>query len=283
MSNEHHLRGGHARDPVCGMTVDPVHAAAEVEHAGTRYFFCSTGCAAKFRADPTRYVTTETADPGAMPRGSQPAAPPPARRGTTYTCPMHPEIIRDKPGACPICGMALEPVTPAPEDEENAELVDMRRRFWVSTLLTLPVVAIAMRHILPRLAHVASPALLGWLELALATPVVLWGGWPFFVRAWRSVVTWNLNMYTLIGLGVAVAYTYSVVAHLFPAAFPASFRDHAGFHEQCVERIFNDIKQSCRPEKLSVFARYTRRGGLDINPFRSDFETAPTLGRLIRQ
>jgi Cu+-exporting ATPase len=143
---------------------------------------------------------------------------------------MHPEIIRDRPGACPICGMALEPRAVTLDEEENPELVDMRRRFWWSTLLTVPLVAIAMRHLLPGdpLARMLPHALPGWLEMLLATPVVLWGGRPFFVRAWRSVVTWNLNMYTLIGLGVAVAYAYSVVAHLFPSIFPASLRNAAG-------------------------------------------------------
>src|SRR6266511_498183 len=219
---------GLARDPVCGMTVNPAAAAAEVEYEGTRYYFCSSGCAAKFRADPARYVTVRAADPGATPRGSEPR--PPSPPGTTYTCPMHPEIIRDRPGACPICGMALEPRTVTLDEAENPELVAMRRRFWWSTLLTVPVVAIAMRHLLPgdALARIVPHELPGWLEMLLATPVVLWGGWPFFVRAWRSVVTWNLNMYTLIGLGVAVAYTYSLVARFFPSIFPASFRTAAG-------------------------------------------------------
>ena len=212
--------GSSVRDPVCGMAVDPERAAAEVEYAGTKYYFCSAGCAAKFRADPERYVKP--------PEPKPPAPPPPA--GTLYTCPMHPEIIRDAPGACPICGMALEPRTVTLEEGENPELVSMRRRFWVSTALTLPVFVIAMRHYLPGnpLGQFASPAVLAWLELLLASPVVLWGGWPFFVRGWRSVVTWNLNMYTLIALGVAVAYAFSLVAHLFPGLFPASFRNQAG-------------------------------------------------------
>jgi len=217
--HEHHA-GSSVRDPVCGMTIDPAKAAAKVEYAGTKYYFCSAGCAAKFRADPERYVKP--------PEPKPPAPPPPA--GTLYTCPMHPEIIRDAPGACPICGMALEPRTVTLEEGENPELVSMRRRFWVSTALTLPVFVIAMRHYLPGnpLGQFASPAVLAWLELLLASPVVLWGGWPFFVRGWRSVVTWNLNMYTLIALGVVVAYVYSVVAHLFPGLFPASFRNQAG-------------------------------------------------------
>jgi len=212
--------GSSVRDPVCGMTIDPAKAAAKVEYAGTKYYFCSAGCAAKFRADPERYVKP--------PEPKPPAPPPPA--GTLYTCPMHPEIIRDAPGACPICGMALEPRTVTLEEGENPELVSMRRRFWVSTALTLPVFVIAMRHYLPGnpLGQFASPAVLAWLELLLASPVVLWGGWPFFVRGWRSVVTWNLNMYTLIALGVAVAYAFSLVAHLFPGLFPASFRNQAG-------------------------------------------------------
>ncbi len=171
--------------------------------------------------------------PGVCPKcgmALEPEVPSPAAQATEYVCPMHPEIVRDAPGACPICGMALEPRVVTLEEGENAELVDMRRRFWMSTALTLPVFLIAMRHYLPGdpLARIASPPLLAWLELLLATPVVLWGGWPFFVRGWRSVVTWNLNMYTLIALGVAVAYAYSVVAHLFPGLFPASFRNDVG-------------------------------------------------------
>ena len=172
-------------------------------------------------------------EPGACPKCGMALEPEPTAAPTTrteYVCPMHPEIVRDQPGACPICGMALEPRTMTAEEEENPELVDMRRRFWVSVVLTVPVFMIAMAELLPgdTLQGLASLGALSWVELALATPVVLWGAWPFFVRAWRSVVTWNLNMFTLIGLGVAVAYTYSVVATLFPEIFPASFRDEAG-------------------------------------------------------
>ena len=162
---------------------------------------------------------------------STPGAAPSAGGGpVTYVCPMHPEIVRDAPGACPICGMALEPRTVALEPEENLELVSMGRRFWVSAVFTVPVFAIAMRHLLPGdpLGRLVSGPVLAWLEFVLATPVVLWGGWPFFVRAWRSVMTGNLNMYTLIGLGVVVAYGYSLVAHFFPGIFPASFRNPMG-------------------------------------------------------
>src|SRR5574341_1146267 len=171
--------------------------------------------------------------PGACPKcgmALEPEVPAPAAHRTEYVCPMHPEIVCDAPGACPICGMALEPRTVTLEQEENPELVDMRRRFWVSTLLTVPVFVIAMRHLLPGdpLSRLLSHQLLSWLEFLLATPVVVWGGWPFFVRGGRSVVTWNLNMYTLIALGVVVAYAYSVVAHLFPGLFPPSFRSPTG-------------------------------------------------------
>jgi Cu+-exporting ATPase len=144
---------------------------------------------------------------------------------------MHPEIVRDEPGSCPICGMALEPRTVTLEEEENPELIDMRRRFWVSVVLTLPVLVIAMSEYLPGgnpLQRLVPPTVLSWLELLLASPVILWGAWPFFVRGWRSLVTRNLNMFTLIGLGVGVAYVYSLVAHLFPDIFPASFRDEVG-------------------------------------------------------
>lgn len=149
---------------------------------------------------------------------------------TEYTCPMHPEIVRDSPGSCPICGMALEPRTISIDDEENPELRDMQRRFWVSAVLTLPVFAIGMSDLIPGqpLQGAVSPGSLSWIQLALATPVVLWGGWPFFVRAWQSLVNRSLNMFTLIGLGVTVAFVYSVVATLFPDIFPHSFSGHGG-------------------------------------------------------
>ncbi len=160
------------------------------------------------------------------------AQPAPGTNATEYTCPMHPEIVRDGPGSCPICGMALEPrtVTAPDENEENPELVDMTRRFWVSTALTVPLVVIAMAHDLPGqfLSHMAAPAALRWVEVALATPVVLWGGWPFFVRAWQSLVFRSLNMFTLIGLGVSVAFVFSLIATLFPGVFPATFHNDDG-------------------------------------------------------
>ncbi|HVT60690.1 MAG TPA: copper-translocating P-type ATPase [Thermoanaerobaculia bacterium] len=166
------------------------------------------------------------------PRGTAPEpVPQPAKPvATKWTCPMHPEVVRDEPGGCPICGMALEPMTVSASEQESAELVDMTRRFWVSTALTIPVFVIAMSDYLPGrpLDGIVAPGMVGWLALLLTTPVVLWGGWPFFVRGWQSVTNRSLNMFTLIGLGVGVAYAYSMIATLLPGIFPASFRDESG-------------------------------------------------------
>jgi len=171
--------------------------------------------------------------PGSCPKcgmALEPVAPVAAATRTEWVCLMHPEIVRDAPGSCPKCGMALEPRATAGGEEENAELVDMRRRFWIGVALTIPLVAVAMGEHLPGhpLARIATMSTLGWLQLVLATPVVLWGGWPFFVRGWHSVVHRSLNMFTLIGLGVGVAYLYSLVAKLFPGIFPPSFRLEGG-------------------------------------------------------
>jgi Cu+-exporting ATPase len=147
-----------------------------------------------------------------------------------YTCPMHPQIVRDKPGNCPICGMTLEPRTVSLAEEKNPELAYMTRRFWVGVVLSVPLLLIAMSDFIPRnpLERIVSMRVLGWLQFALATPVVVWGGWSFFVRGWQSIVNRSLNMFTLIGLGVAVAYLFSVIAKLFPGLFPASFRNASG-------------------------------------------------------
>ena len=206
-------------DPVCGMTVDPARAAGSSKYGDTTYYFCSAGCKAKFDANPAAYADGLAQEPETV---SAPA------KKREWTCPMHPEIVRDAPGSCPICGMALEPRTVSLDEEENAELKDMTRRFWVSTALTVPLVTLAMLRHVPGVFPHGVMSWPSWIELALATPVVLWGGWPFFQRAWWSVVNRHLNMFTLIGLGVAVAYVYSVFATLFPKFFPPSFRDHAG-------------------------------------------------------
>jgi Cu+-exporting ATPase len=221
-------------DPVCGMTVDPDRAAGQYEYKGETYYFCSTHCLHKFREDPERFLNKPAASPMTqlsrqpMTDAALPPPPTPAQK-IEYTCPMHPEVIRDAPGSCPICGMALEPRTATLEDD-TSELDDMKRRLWVSAALSLPLLALAMSELLPGdpLRMAIGPRWVSWVQLLLAAPVVLWGGWPFFVRAWYSLVTRNLNMFTLIGLGVAVAFSYSVVATFAPQIFPASFRDHVG-------------------------------------------------------
>jgi len=254
-----------ATDPVCGMSVDVDSNKPTIEHEGVAYHFCSEGCSKRFAEQPEKYLGTGSgeaqsgrdhdhntdvsstepdytcpmhpevrqAGPGDCPKcgmALEPASPAPPGSLVEFTCPMHPEIVRDAPGDCPICGMALEPKTVSVEDEENPELRDMRRRFWVSTLLVVPLLVVAMgRHIAGvSFDWLATARGLDLIELILATPVVLWGAWPFFVRGWRSITTRNLNMFTLIGLGVGVAYVYSVIAALFPEIFPASFRDGGG-------------------------------------------------------
>ena len=206
------------KDPVCGMWVDPHTAKHRAEHAGRPYYFCSAGCREKFLADPQRYLA---------PAEGRPAAPP-VPEGTIYTCPMHPEVRQVGPGSCPICGMALEPVMATAETGPNPELVDMRRRFRIGLALTVPVVALEMGGHFLGLDHLVGRPLLNWAQLLLATPVVLWAGWPFFVRGWRSIVTRNLNMFTLIAMGTGVAWLYSAVATLAPGVFPAAFRGMGG-------------------------------------------------------
>ena len=223
-----------ATDPVCGMTVTPEGAAATASHDGETYLFCSTGCHRKFVADPERYLRPADEEPGACcdhpAPGAAGAASRPADPGTIYTCPMHPEIEQVGPGSCPKCGMALEPKTISAEEPDDPEMRSMTVRFWTSAALTVPLLILTMGRMIPGLpieGWMSSPV--GpWLELLLATPVVLWGGWPFFVRAVESVRHRSLNMFTLIGLGVAVAYVYSLAATVAPGIFPASFRDHAG-------------------------------------------------------
>jgi Cu+-exporting ATPase len=216
---------GRLTDPVCGMQVDPETTAHRHEHDGQTYVFCSAHCLGKFRDDPQRYLAAET--PARAARG-EPTAHAAASR---YTCPMHPEVIRDAPGECPICGMALEPMgVPADEEGPNPELVDFTRRLWVGALLTVPLLVLTMG---PYVGFTAARDLFSertalWVELILATPVILWAGWPFFVRGVKSVLNRSLNMFTLIAMGVGASYLFSVVAVLAPGIFPAGFRDAEG-------------------------------------------------------
>jgi P-type Cu+ transporter len=225
------------KDPVCGMLVVPETAAGSVEHNGRTYYFCSRGCIERFRDDPARFLADGAPVPehlvalGAVTQA--PAVVSQARpAGTnTYTCPMHPEIVSDRPGSCPICGMALEPRTLSSEDDDvDPELVDMSRRFWISLVLTIPLLLLSMAEMIPGLGlpSFLSGRALVWIQLALATPVVVWGGFPFFERGWASLVHRKLNMFTLIALGTGAAYVFSAIAALAPAVFPASFRNHQG-------------------------------------------------------
>ena len=200
-------------DPVCGMAVDPATTTHHARHDGSDYPFCSDGCRRKFIADPQRYLTPN----------ADAAEPVPA--GTLYTCPMHPEIVQEGPGTCPLCGMALEPAMPSLEEGEHPELTDFRRRFWWSLPLSVATMALAMLAMTPVL-HGLSPDLRVWIELALATPVVLWAGWPFLQRWAQSIRHRSPNMWTLIGTGVLAAYGYSVVATIAPGLFPPSFQQH---------------------------------------------------------
>jgi Cu+-exporting ATPase len=209
------------KDPVCGMDVTPERAAGTTDYQGKTYYFCSVHCLEKFRSHPEEYSEVS-------PAGRRRAASGEDLR--EYTCPMHPEVVRVGPGSCPKCGMDLEPLMVTMHEEESPELMDMRRRFWVAVVLSIPVAASAMGMHIPchPLERLMPGALWGWLELVLSTPVVLWAGWPFFERFWSSLRNRSLNMFTLIGLGVGVAYLYSIVAKLFPGIFPDSFRSASG-------------------------------------------------------
>jgi Cu+-exporting ATPase len=221
MDHHVHSEGGQPAasgviDPVCGMTVDPHKTPHRHTHHGRPYYFCSAGCRTKFAADPAKYLSGKDKAPEAV------------AEGTIYTCPMHPEVRQIGPGACPICGMALEPEIATADAGSNPELADMTRRFWIGLALTIPVFVLEMgAHLFGAHAWIGQ-TLSNWLQFAFATPVVLWAGWPFFERGSQSLVTRNLNMFTLIALGTGVAYAYSVIATVAPGLFPATFRGHGG-------------------------------------------------------
>jgi P-type Cu+ transporter len=216
LSQKPGIAPGGARDPVCGMMVDLVGAEHRHEHAGNTYFFCSNGCRERFAAEPARYL-----------KATLPAPSPSSEAEVSWTCPMHPDIVRNGPGSCPICGMALEPMTPSAGEAVNPELRDMTHRFWVCVGLSLPLVGLAMTKDFARPAALA-PQVAAWLQLLIATPAVLWGGWLFFLRGWRSIVNRRLNMFSLIALGTGIAYAYSLVATVAPGIFPPSFRTSEG-------------------------------------------------------
>lgn len=296
-------------DPVCGMTVESQSAAGSYEYEGKRYYFCSQHCLEKFRAEPARYVTSEQVNaqkeshlpaddkadiytcpmhpevrqqgPGSCPKCGMALEPvsitAPATK-TEYTCPMHPQIVRDEPGFCPICGMALEPRTVTGE-EANAELLDMTRRFKVSLVLTVPLLLLAMSDLIPGqpVQHAFSPAILTYIQLVLASPVVLWGGWPFFQRGWASVVNRSLNMFTLIAVGTGVAYLYSIVATFAPGLFPASFRGHGGEVGVYFEVSAVIITLVLLGQVLELRARSQTSGAI-----RALLELAPKTARRIR-
>src|SRR3982751_5416017 len=207
--------GAKVRDPVCGMTVNPAQSQHRFDHNGQTYHFCSAGCRTKFAADPDRYLN----------RSNEAASVP---EGAIFICPMHPQIRQAGPGSCPICGMALEPELTSLDAPPNPELADMTRRFWVGLALSVPPVVLEMGGHLVGGHGWVDQTLSNWIQLVFATPVVIWAGWPFFVRAWQSLLTRNLNMFTLIAMGTGVAYLYSVIGTLTPESFPASFRGHGG-------------------------------------------------------
>jgi Cu+-exporting ATPase len=214
--HDHHAGGATSvRDPVCGMTVDPAKSQHRFDYRGDTYHFCSAGCRTKFAADPQTYLD-KTKPKAAVPEG------------TIYTCPMHPQIRQVGPGSCPICGMALEPEVASLDAPPNPELADMTRRFWVGLVLALPAVVLEMGGHLVGGHGLIDQTLSNWIQLVFATPVVIWAGWPFFVRGWQSLKTRNLNMFTLIAMGTGVAYGYSLVGTIAPDIFPATFRGHGG-------------------------------------------------------
>jgi Cu+-exporting ATPase len=206
--------GAREIDPVCGMRLDPATLKHYFDIAGRRFHFCSADCRAKFEADPNAYHKRKAATSH------------PAKAGVTYTCPMHPQIRMEGPGNCPICGMTLESLTASGAAAPNSEVADMTRRFWIALALTLPVFVLEMGSHIPGLGlnAIIPPFISSWVQFGLATPVVLWAGWPFFQRGWVSLISRHLNMFTLISLGTGTAYIYSLAATLVPSHFPAAFR-----------------------------------------------------------
>ncbi|HUQ49236.1 MAG TPA: YHS domain-containing protein, partial [Terriglobales bacterium] len=295
-------------DPVCGMTVTAARSAGSVKHQGVTYYFCGKSCVARFEADPEKYLhrsgfeemptaqggqETQSAamyicpmdpevrqqGPGACPKCGMareretPVLSAPAK--TAYTCPMHPEIIRNEPGSCPICGMALEPRVVAAIEEDDPELRDMTRRFWVSAAITLPLFVMAMAEMFPSMRQTFHSRAFAWVQMLSATPVVLWGGWPFFQRAWASLVNRHLNMFTLIGLGTAAAYLYSAIAVLFPQLLPHSAM-HSGIPALYFEAAAVIVTLVLLGQVLELRARKKTGGAI-----KALLELSPTTARLV--
>ena len=256
-----------ATDPVCGMRVDPAASKHRAEHGGQTFHFCSAGCRTKFVADPGRYLGGPD-----NARRAEPVAP-----GAVYTCPMHPQVRQPGPGSCPICGMALEPEVPTGEAEPNHELIDFTRRFWIGLALTVPVFALEMGGHLLGLDHLVERGTSNWLQLLLGTPVVLWAGWPFFVRGWRSVVNRSLNMFTLIALGTGVAWLFSVAATVAPGLFPPAFRAPDGSVGVYFEAAAVIVVLVLLGQLLELRAR-ERTGGA----IRALLDLAPAMARRVR-
>jgi len=306
------------KDPVCGMMITKEEAAAQSRENGETYLFCSAHCLHKFEAHPEKYVQERASgasdheemvdqakkeggisstytcpmhpeirrqSPGSCPKcgmALEPLSLSVPDEAEEYTCPMHPEVVSDKPGNCPKCGMALEPrkVSAADQEEQNPELADMRKRFLVSMVVTIPLLTLAMWHMIPGLPYAWMPSagVLNYVQLALATPVVLYGGWPFFVRGWQSVVHRSLNMFTLIGLGVGVAYLYSVIAALLPGLFPGSFRGERGEVDVYFEAAAVIVTLVLLGQFLELKAR--SRSGAAIKALLG---LSPKTARLIRE
>ncbi|WP_163990343.1 heavy metal translocating P-type ATPase [Pyxidicoccus caerfyrddinensis] len=298
----------HAIDPVCGMKVDPLAPkGGSLEHEGHHYFFCNPKCRERFRADPARYLAPSSTEPeppaapgtlymcpmdpevrqdhpGACPKcgmALEPESPPVLEARVEYVCPMHPEVVRDGPGSCPICGMALEPRTVLPEEAPDPELQSMRRRFRVGLGLTVPLLALAMSDMIPGqpVQHAVPASVLAWAQLVLATPVVLWGGWPFFARGWTSVRNRHLNMFTLIALGTGAAYLFSVFATVFPGALPHGLRTgHGGSAPLYFEAAAVIVTLVALGQVLELRARHATSGAL-----RALLSLAPAIARRIRE
>jgi P-type Cu+ transporter len=289
MEHKHHLpitsanaRPVLTKDPVCGMSVDPATAKHKSEHAGATYYFCCAGCRGKFVADPARYLAEPAHAPSRAPHDhahhpSPSPSPTSTPADTIYTCPMHPEIRQEHPGSCPICGMALEPEIATEATGPSAELVDMTRRFWVALALSIPVFALEMGGHFLDLHRYLPEALSNWIQLALATPVALWAGWPFFERGWASLKNRSLNMFTLIAMGVGVAWAYSVVAAVAPGLFPSAFQGEHGAVAVYFEAAAVITTLVLLGQVLELRAREQTGGAI-----RALIDLAPKTARLVR-